>query len=83
MGGCCEIKYLWVREDQRGQGYGTRLLASPETEAIARGCQQIVLSTHSFQAPDFYRKFGYDIVGAYDNYPKGYQQIFLRKSLKT
>jgi len=80
-GGCCEVRFLWVREDQRGNDYGQRLLAAAEGEAAARGCSQIVLSTHSFQAPDFYRKFGYKVAGVYDDYPKGHQQIFMRKSL--
>jgi GNAT superfamily N-acetyltransferase len=80
--GCCEVRFLWVEAGLRGQGYGTRLLQTAEREAQARGCDSIVLSTHSFQAPLFYQKQGYHIVGAFENYPRGYSQIFLQKHLK-
>src|SRR5262245_34137523 len=75
-GGCCEIKFLWIRETERGRGLGTRLLAAAEDEARRRGCAQIVLSTHSFQAPDFYRRQGYKEVAAIAGYPAGHRQIF-------
>ncbi len=81
-GGCMEIKYLWVREDWRGKDYGTLLLVGAEKEGATRGCSQVTLSTHSFQAPVFYQKLGYTVFGVIDGYPEGYKQYFLKKSLK-
>jgi GNAT superfamily N-acetyltransferase len=80
-GGCAEVKWLWVCEAERRSGVGSRLLAAAEREALARGCRQIVLSTHSFQAPAFYRKHGYTVAGEFPGYPIGGSQIFLRKAL--
>jgi hypothetical protein len=58
-GGCCELSYVWVHERHRGRGLGALLLRSAEAEAVARGCVQVVLATHSFQAPAFYERMGY------------------------
>ena len=80
-GQCCEVRFLWVRADQRGQDLGTGLLAAAEREAAERGCTQVVLSTHSFQAPEFYRRMGYQVAGTYDDYPAGHKQYFLTKQL--
>lgn len=80
-GGCCEIKLLWVAEDRRGTGLGSHLLRSAEAEAIRRGCRLILLATHSFQAPDFYRRHGFSHLAAVDDYPKGYSELFMVKRL--
>ncbi len=81
-GGCGYVDKLWVHADMRGQEYGTRLLETFEREAARRGCFQILLSTHSFQAPEFYRRLGYAIYGVAEDYPRGYQQYYLRKTIE-
>jgi len=81
-GGCGYIEFLWVRADMRGTGLGSRVLAAAEIEAKARGCGQMVLSSHSFQAPDFYRRLGYAEYGRIEGYPRGHSQIHLVKDLR-
>ena len=80
-GGCGYVEFLWVRHDQRGSGLGTRLLAAAEQEIRRRGCAQVALSTHSFQAPGFYARLGYRECGRTPAYPRGYDQIHLVKRL--
>ena len=80
-GQCIFVQHLWVREDLRHRGYGKRLLLEAETEAVARGCRQSLVNTHSFQAPGFYRKLGYEVVGVAEDYPVGHQDLHLRKDL--
>ena len=81
-GGCCYIEYLWVRDDLRGAGLGSRLLAAAETEARARGCFQMVVFSHTFQAPDFYRRHGYVEYGRTENSPRGHADVHFTKELR-
>lgn len=81
-GGCCEIRQFWVEASRRKQRLGTRLLESAEREARRRGCWRIVLTTFSFQAPDFYVKRGFEVVATVDDYPRGHQSLLLKKTLR-
>jgi ribosomal protein S18 acetylase RimI-like enzyme len=76
------IDFLWVDESLRGSGYGTELLNHIEKIARENRCQLIQLDTFSFQAPDFYQKNGYEIVGVIEGHPnKENQQYYLKKTL--
>ena len=80
-GRCGYVDVLWVAPEHRGQGLGTRLMDAAEAEASARGCTRMVLSTHTFQAPDFYRRRGYVETGRTPDYPEGHGQVHLTKPL--
>jgi GNAT superfamily N-acetyltransferase len=58
-GTCAGINMVWVRDDQRRSGFGGRLLEAAEAEALRRGCVQMLVSSFTFQAPDFYKRNGY------------------------
>jgi GNAT superfamily N-acetyltransferase len=81
-GGTGFIRTLWVRDDCRQHGRGTRLVAAAEREALRRGCGEMHLDTHSYQAPDFYRRLGYEEIGVLPGWPgEASTRLFFRKSL--
>ena len=80
-GGYARIDYLWVDESRRRHGLGRALLMAAEAEAARRGCATIVLDTHSFQAPEFYRRLRYTQVGETLDTPVGYTQVLFQKRI--
>ena len=75
------VDILWVHENHRRSGIGSKLLAEAEKEAKSRGCHHVHLDTMSWQAPDFYKKHGYTVVGILPDIPKGNQKYLLMKEL--
>jgi ribosomal protein S18 acetylase RimI-like enzyme len=80
-GETCELRQVWVGSSARGRDLGRRLIAEVEAEAMRRGCRQLVLSTHSFQAPEFYRKLGFEVISELPDYPRGHSHLVMRKRL--
>ena len=75
------VDILWVHEKYRHMGIGTNLLRAAEKEAIRRGCHHVHLDTMSWQAPEFYIKHGYEVIGVLPDIPSGNQKYLLMKAL--
>ena len=75
------VDILWVRESHRHKGIGSKLLCEAEKEAIGRGCHHVHLDTMSWQAPEFYKKHGYEVIGTLPDIPSGNQKYLLMKAL--
>jgi len=81
FGDWTHIKYFWVAGSQRNKRLGTKLMSLAEEEARNRGCIGIHLDTYSFQALDFYRKLGFEVLGEIQDHPKGETRYYLLKRL--
>lgn len=75
------IDIVFLPEELRGHGLGSRMLAMAEAEGRARKCINAVLYTISFQAPAFYARHGWHELGRVACNPPGASRIFMTKSL--
>jgi len=75
------IRTLWVQQDMRGCGFGRQLLEAAEVQARLQGCRGSHLDTFSFQAPDFYARYGYRSFGVLRDFPQGHSRHYMYKSL--
>ncbi|MCO7124376.1 GNAT family N-acetyltransferase [Sporolactobacillus shoreicorticis] len=73
------IDFLWVDKTIRGKGYGSKLLNKMEHFARENKCRFIDLDTFSFQAPEFYKKHGFQVFGMLEDHPEGFNHYFLQK----
>jgi GNAT superfamily N-acetyltransferase len=80
-GATCYVRHLYLPETMRAQGLGTRLMDLIEQEALVRRCAMIVLESHDFQAPEFYRRLGFVLTGSVEGYPRGHRNFTLVKTL--
>ena len=75
------VHYLFVSDKLRGKGVGSELLNAAESEAKRRGCKYAFVDTFSFQAPEFYKKHGYNEVFTLENYPYTGKRHYYTKEL--
>ncbi|MBB6448225.1 ribosomal protein S18 acetylase RimI-like enzyme [Geomicrobium halophilum] len=76
------LSLLSVKHSYQGQGLGKALLKKMEEEAMVHSCRMMYVETMSWHAPDFYRRYGFEIVGTLDGYPiEGECQYYMRKWL--
>ena len=76
------VDILQVHENHRYKGIGSKLLREAEKEAVRRDCHHVHLDTMSWQAPEFYQKHGYEVIGILPDIPNGNQKYLLMKALR-
>ncbi|MEV0291699.1 MULTISPECIES: GNAT family N-acetyltransferase [unclassified Kribbella] len=81
-GGLCGIDMVWIREDSRTDGWGSKMLQAAEAEARRRGCDRIAVSSFTFQAPGFYQRHGYVETGRTRGIPGGNEDVHMFKTLE-
>ena len=72
---------LIVDEQYRGIGLGSRLVRAVEEAYRGKGYRVVTLTTHGFQAPDFYRKLGYSLEFVRENADPKLSKYFLKKAI--
>ncbi|MBP2701240.1 MULTISPECIES: GNAT family N-acetyltransferase [Photobacterium] len=77
----CVLELLWLSEETRGQGIGTKLIEQLVTLAKEKQLTQIRTETLDFQAKPFYEKLGFTVYGELADSPKGHTTYFLVKML--
>ena len=69
MGGGCRDRSELGASRGAWQGLGATLLMEFESEARARGCTHVFVTSFTFQAPGFYERHGYREIFRWDGVP--------------
>lgn len=75
------VEVLWVHDDMRRQGIGSKLLGEAERIARDLGAVNAALETFEWQAPAFYARHGYAEVARLDKYVGDFYLAVMRKVL--
>jgi GNAT superfamily N-acetyltransferase len=66
---------VWVEEEFRSQGIGTRVMRAAEDRALKMKLTGIYLWTETWQAPPFYTRLGYTQFVEIKNFPPGHSRL--------
>ena len=76
-----DAELVWVEKPFRGCGVGKAVLWHAEKTARERNLTGICLWTASWQAPEFYKKIGFEQFAEFDDFPPGRKRLGFRKYL--
>ena len=77
------LEVLWVADEYRKYGLASQLVLGAEQIGAQHGCLSTQTMSFSFQAPGFYQKLGYKVLGIYTGYPFGISEYVLNKRLNS
>ena len=72
---------LIIAEDQRRSGLGSMLVHTVEESFSGKGYEKITLTTFGFQAPEFYKKLGFQLEFIREDKDPKLTKYFLAKAL--
>ena len=72
---------LIVGKDLRKSGIGSKLVHAVEDAYKGKGYEKITLTTFGFQAPEFYKKLGYELEFVREDKDPKLSKYFLMKKL--
>ena len=74
---------LIVAPECRGTGLGSRLVTAVEDYYKGKGYDIVTLTTFGFQAPEFYKKLGYNVEFVRENADRKLSKYFLKKFIDS
>lgn len=78
------VNHLWVAEELRGQGIGSRILLLLEAEAARRGCRDALIETLDESVAKLYERLGYQQVAFVAGYVGRFNRhIMLKPSISV
>ncbi|MDA0967991.1 MAG: N-acetyltransferase [Proteobacteria bacterium] len=77
--GNLHIKYVWTHEEHRSKGYASKLMNEIFNFAKEKRHAFAFIETMNFQAPEFYKKFGFQIELIREGYSRGTSFYYMRK----
>ncbi len=72
---------IWVKEQLRSKGIGTKIHDEVITCAKNCGCRRVQLNTLNSKAVAFYRKLGYEILAEIEGYVDSFSLYYMAKNL--
>jgi GNAT superfamily N-acetyltransferase len=76
------VSHLWLADELRGRGLGTRVMEEIEQLGRSHGCTKAHLETMGFQAKGFYEGLGYRQFGELPDFAAEHSRYFLWKALE-
>ena len=75
-----KVTKLVVSEDHRGKGIGTSLMMEAEKYLRSKDREYMWVSSYEFQAPEFYKKLGFNVEFVRDNkkFPSMREYFFVK-----
>jgi GNAT superfamily N-acetyltransferase len=73
------LELSWLYSAERSKGVGSALMKTVEEYACKQNCKGIFLTTFSFQAPEFYKKHGFEVFGEIPDFINGHTRWYMCK----